>query len=796
MNTQNFQSFNTTPSQTQVYPDGTVRIVQNTNPVITTATMVQTSQEQHPHQHPQIIQNKVQSQTVYYTQGQGQQGQGQQAVIMKSAIGANGLTTPPMSYDSTIYSTQGQNQGQGQAIPLYSASSMNIQPTNTPPSSNEGTNTVMVTQQGNVINDINTSYTVAQSIQSQAQEANNYSNQIFVLPSPSTPTPQINFTASANSQSNIIQVQQTSPQSTPHSTTTNSSQYVITQKPGQAMGVTSQQVIIQAPPTPYGTSPTTQVQVLTQNVQTSDVINSNMVATNIGNATIVSPTQVQYQYSVTPPLTDKEVQIKPEGKVSPEMSINDEKIEGQDKNGTSNNDSQTVLSSNFISNPGRLFNKISISSPTTTSMYTVDSSVSVDPTSDKDHPMDTKEDLSPAGEVKDKLECKNSNSQANGNLKEESSQGKDNKMNIDVYDSKMKMEPTNDITVMTTIANNSIATTLDPSAMMTQTITSPQGMTATSNGLMQTSTMNNNNGQSVNIVSGVNTIQGVNVGINPVNKINIINGVNGMNNVNYVPTNMNFQTATATNVNINGMNPIQGVQVATALPQQMINTMNNMNVMNGNTGNIISISSGQSPIPINSNNSINLYYNQGQNIINGTQNTNINYPNPNIMKTSVAKGLNGYRARTKNSHIVDPTVPVEVLIKRQKNTEAARRSRLRKAEKIQELTEMVRNLEETNKEYSIKIAELQSEKANWNKKEAEHQSEKANWNKKEAEYIATIKQLREKLKELNSNEAENDENDENSINIEAPTSNTIDTESPTATSEASTSTITVKNKKK
>ncbi|OUM64104.1 hypothetical protein PIROE2DRAFT_9206 [Piromyces sp. E2] len=732
MNNQGFQGFATTsPSQTQVYPDGTVRIVQNANQMIATSAI---AQEQHPHQHPQIIQNssvmsnKVQSQTVYFSQGQGQ---AQQAVIMKTPLGNTAMTTPPMSFNSTVYSSQGQNQGQGQGqqgISVYSASQMNIQVANTPPNGpvntigNDGTNAVMMAQQNGVINEI-TSYTVAQPIQ--AQEAKNYNNPIFVLPSPSTPTPQINFTTSTNSQSTIVQVQQTPPQNPAQQPSSTPSQYVIAQKQGQAMGMTStQQVILQTPPTPYGTNPTTSQVVLAQNGQATEVINGNY------SSSMVSPTQIQYQYSVTPPLSnDKDVQIKQEGKVSPEMSISgSDKLNGQEKTISS---SQAVFSSSLISNTGRLFNKIS--SPTTSSMFTVDSTVPVDlngHSQEKENSVMKKESLSPAGSEKDKLE--QAFSQDNGKsqvlVKDESiqmntsdNQDNGNNMNIDSTESK--------IAVMTTVNSASIATTLDPSAVMTQTISSPQN--------------------NINMVSGVNTIQNVGV-INPVNKINIINGMN--NNVNYIPASMNIQGTTPSTVNINGMNTIQGVQVATAIPQT-INTMNNMNVMNGNANNIINISSAQQAIPLNSNNSINLYYNQGQNVMNGTPNTMVNYTNVNMMKNNINRNSNGFNARTKNSHIVDPDVPIEVLIKRRKNTEAARRSRLRKAERIQVLTEIVHNLEEKNREYTMKIAELQGEQANWLKKETE--------------YTTKIKQLQERLKIVDP-EAVNDENDKNSFNMATP----------------------------
>jgi hypothetical protein len=794
MSNKSFQNFGTASApQTQVYPDGTVRIIQNNNPmaqdtkwITATAINQQQPQEQHPRPHPQIIQsNKVQSQAIYYSQGQNQ-GQGQPLIVKQSSIGGNVMTTPTMSYNSTIYTAQGQGQGQTQTIPLYSTSSMNIQVANTPASTlnsvsrkgnNNGASTVMMTQSNgtNVMNDISSSYNVAQPIQ--AQESKSYSNPIFVIPSPSTPTPQISYTTSSTTHSNptIVQIQQTPPQTTLQQST-NTSQYIIAQKASGQIGMPStQQVILQAPPTPYGTSPTSaQVQVLTQN----------------GNNTIISPTQIQYQYSVTPPLNnEKEVPIKQENKVSPEMTImNTTEVETSMANTQENSDTQ-AFSSSLISNPGRLFNKISISSPTSNSMYSVDSSSlsqnqnqNQNQNQEKNDTIMTKENLSPAGGDKVKLENKsiisqNDNSNTNTNMdistgitvKEEqynsmdissvdpnSSKDSGNSMNIDTMNSKTNNNTNNNnnnnlngIAVMT-----STSTPLNPATMITQNISNSQSMIQTSSAAGTT--------QNINMIQG---IQGVNTnignGVNKVNGINVINGMNGINNVSYINT-VNGINANQQNVNLNGMNTIQSVQVATAIPQT-INTMNNMNIMNNNNGNIINITPNQSTaVPINANNSINLYYNQGQNIMNVNPNTTtISYANPNIMKNNINKGSNVYNTRIKNSHIVDPDVPLEVLIKRRKNTEAARRSRLRKAERIQVLTEIVHNLEEKNKEYTLKIAELQGEQANWLKKEEE--------------YTTTIKQLQERLNG-NTSSSKTDEND---INISTQTTTTATTTTTT-----------------
>jgi len=453
MNNKGFQGFGTNPpSQTQLYPDGTIRIIQNTvaNPMtqdtkwIATTAMIQQPQqpqqpqEQHPHQHPQIVQsNEISSQTIYYSQGQGQ-GQGQPIIVKQSSLSGNTVntTTPTIPYNSSVYTAQaqaqvqaqvqaqaqtqaqaqaqaqtqlqlqGQVQGQTQVIPLYSTSQMNIQMANTPP--NAPINTL---SGSNIINDISTTYTVA-------QETKNYTNPIFVLPSPSTPTPQINYTTSntatvtptsstttttnnnnnINSSPTLIQIQQQTPPQTTLQQSTNGSNYITVQK---ANGLTStQQVILQAPPTPYSNSPTTaQVQVLTQN----------------GNNSVLSPTQIQYQYSVTPPLSsEKEIKIKQENKISPEMTIlGVDKIENghiikQENINNSNSNSNNNTSSGDIG-----------SSPTTSkTIYSVETSNSLSQTQEKENTNTTltKENLSPAGEDKGKLEHQSSISQTHGNI--------------------------------------------------------------------------------------------------------------------------------------------------------------------------------------------------------------------------------------------------------------------------------------------------------------------------------------------------------------------------------------------
>ena len=769
MNNKGFQGFGTNPpSQTQLYPDGTIRIIQNTvaNPMtqdtkwIATTAMIQQPQqpqqpqEQHPHQHPQIVQsNEISSQTIYYSQGQGQ-GQGQPIIVKQSSLSGNTVntTTPTIPYNSSVYTAQaqaqvqaqvqaqaqtqaqaqaqaqtqlqlqGQVQGQTQVIPLYSTSQMNIQMANTPP--NAPINTL---SGSNIINDISTTYTVA-------QETKNYTNPIFVLPSPSTPTPQINYTTSntatvtptsptttttnnnnnINSSPTLIQIQQQTPPQTTLQQSTNGSNYITVQK---ANGLTStQQVILQAPPTPYSNSPTTaQVQVLTQN----------------GNNSVLSPTQIQYQYSVTPPLSsEKEIKIKQENKISPEMTIlGVDKIENghiikQENINNSNSNSNNNTSSGDIG-----------SSPTTSkTIYSVETSNSLSQTQEKENTNTTltKENLSPAGEDKGKLEHQSSISQTHGNIISSSiitsstsipssstilttsntsnkmeiitgSTVKEEQLNLNSMNTSSSLNPNSGIketgnimnidsidTKINNINGLAVIATTNATAMMTQ-------------GMIQNTTPTANTTQNINMIQGVQGGVGVNLRMNITSPVNGINVLNGMNNVNYIsnvnvnPINtvstmngttsvnnvvpMNSMNTVNTmnglngtggnvNVNVNGISSVNGVQIATAIPQP-VQSMNNINMISNNGGNIISISPTSSTLPINANQSINLYYNQGQNIMNTTPSnvatTTLNYSNSNRMKVNVNKGSNGY-PRTKNSHIVDPDVPLEVLIKRRKNS--------------------------------------------------------------------------------------------------------------------------------
>lgn len=61
-------------------------------------------------------------------------------------------------------------------------------------------------------------------------------------------------------------------------------------------------------------------------------------------------------------------------------------------------------------------------------------------------------------------------------------------------------------------------------------------------------------------------------------------------------------------------------------------------------------------------------------------------------------------------------------IKRQKNTESARRSRKRKQETLQSLESKISELQQSNSSLSLKVAVLESERKIWIKREDEFES--------------------------------------------------------------------------
>jgi predicted RNase H-like nuclease (RuvC/YqgF family) len=68
-----------------------------------------------------------------------------------------------------------------------------------------------------------------------------------------------------------------------------------------------------------------------------------------------------------------------------------------------------------------------------------------------------------------------------------------------------------------------------------------------------------------------------------------------------------------------------------------------------------------------------------------------------------------------------PATPDETAMKRQKNTDAARRSRLRKVQKMSTLEDRVSELEKSNANLTTRVAVLDSEKNNLEKKEVSYE---------------------------------------------------------------------------
>jgi hypothetical protein len=155
-------------------------------------------------------------------------------------------------------------------------------------------------------------------------------------------------------------------------------------------------------------------------------------------------------------------------------------------------------------------------------------------------------------------------------------------------------------------------------------------------------------------------------------------------------------------------------------------------IMNSNGMNVANSSYQQQ------NNGFQQYYNQSftqiqgkgqqQTIISST-NISSNYPQnlPNTMNGKMAQG----NILTVNQNVVNAPMTIktnsrsknnepislELALKRQKNTEAARRSRMRKVLKMETLENHVKRLEADNKNLSIRLAMLESNRIEWESKE-------------------------------------------------------------------------------
>jgi len=111
------------------------------------------------------------------------------------------------------------------------------------------------------------------------------------------------------------------------------------------------------------------------------------------------------------------------------------------------------------------------------------------------------------------------------------------------------------------------------------------------------------------------------------------------------------------------------------------------------------------------------------------------------------------RAYNKNNE----PISLELALKRQKNTEAARRSRMRKVLKMETLENHVKRLEAENKNLSIRLAMLESNRIEWESKEKK--------------LMDKIKTLEEQLAEARKGKEEKEENEEVVVKSEEETSN-------------------------
>lgn len=144
---------------------------------------------------------------------------------------------------------------------------------------------------------------------------------------------------------------------------------------------------------------------------------------------------------------------------------------------------------------------------------------------------------------------------------------------------------------------------------------------------------------------------------------------------------------------------------------------------------------------------------QQQTIISSTTNiASTNYPQVNMNKvgqnnliamnaTQLPVKTNGRAYNKKNEPI-----SLELALKRQKNTEAARRSRMRKVLKMETLEKHVKRLEADNKNLSIRLAMLDSNRLEWETKEKK--------------LLEKIKNLEEQLADARKDQDGNTENTE------------------------------------
>jgi len=194
--------------------------------------------------------------------------------------------------------------------------------------------------------------------------------------------------------------------------------------------------------------------------------------------------------------------------------------------------------------------------------------------------------------------------------------------------------------------------------------------------------------------------------------------------------------------------PIQSTTFTTTSPINIVNStqangfisqtvpVNQGTITQAQPNGSMNINMGTASYP-QQNNGFQQYYNQSftqtiqgkgqqQTIISSTTNIASNYP----PQANLTNGLNG-KIGQGNLITVNPPMTIkknsrsksnepislELALKRQKNTEAARRSRMRKVLKMETLENHVKRLEGENKNLSIRLAMLESNRIEWESKE-------------------------------------------------------------------------------
>ncbi|KAG4090134.1 hypothetical protein H8356DRAFT_1713907 [Neocallimastix lanati (nom. inval.)] len=229
--------------------------------------------------------------------------------------------------------------------------------------------------------------------------------------------------------------------------------------------------------------------------------------------------------------------------------------------------------------------------------------------------------------------------------------------------------------------------------------------------------------------------------------------------------------------------PIQSTTFTTTSPINIVNStqangfisqtvpVNQGTITQAQPNGSMNINMGATSYP-QQNNGFQQYYNQSftqtiqgkgqqQTIISSTTNIASNYP----PQANLTNGLNG-KIGQGNLITVNPPMTIkknsrsksnepislELALKRQKNTEAARRSRMRKVLKMETLENHVKRLEGENKNLSIRLAMLESNRIEWESKEKK--------------LLDKIKDLEEQLAEARKGQSIKSEENNMSVKVE------------------------------